>query len=431
MSLHSISLLVQILGRKFHSDRRSRQQCWGQWVTVAANVLSNWPDNFRKELSRLDPQECPDNPFSLRASRIILNLQRALFRSEAEFVTDVISEHAIEHFGLGSRKSQMRKNGAEIDARYVNKTQFAKMCGITRPSVAHFIEAYQISTVRIKRGKREVTLVDVSKGRIPRKRPGKIYDRIEAAAMIGISESVLQQLRTVGIYEVASIPQAWPGFHERDIEQFVRRLTALVTPAISRSTEQIRFDRIMKTNLVSVAAKALLIRMALAGELSLCGSDDGTIHGLLFPKSVLDEVFRREQASSQAFNPQAKDGDFTADLPMTHREVASQLGCSYHAIRKLAERKLLHGTKWRETYLFAPKDVEKFRSEWSSLNALAHRAHHLHTSAYGLMRLSARIKIKVITIPWKRQQRNEAFVSTKDADRLLARASEILRRRNA
>ncbi len=46
------------------------------------------------------------------------------------------------------------------------------------------------------------------------------------------------------------------------------------------------------------------------------------------------------------------------------------------------------------------------------------------------MRLSSRMKLEMITVPWKSRGENQGFVQAKDVDRLLEEATEILGREN-
>ncbi len=137
----------------------------------------------------------------------------------------------------------------------------------------------------------------------------------------------------------------------------------------------------MKTSVVPVVVKIALIRKALAGELSLCGSEDGPINGLIFPKGIVDEESRREQARLMALTAGANGKRVTGGVTVRLQDVATQLGCSYHTVRKLAEGGQLHGIKSRGSYLFATEKVEEFSRKWMSLTPLAC---HVHTSVYGL-----------------------------------------------
>jgi excisionase family DNA binding protein len=239
--------------------------------------------------------------------------------------------------------------------------------------------------------------------------PGCICRASRAAAMIGIPKSVLIQLKRDGTYEAASLPVRSSGFHQQDIEQFIRRLIAFADPSVSCSEEGIRFDRIMKRSTIPVRAKVALIRKALSGELPIYGSHDGTTRGLIFPKSIVDQESRRA---------------WPGMIPL---DVANQLGCSCHTVRELAKRGLLYGLESGGTYRFTQKDVDKFRKEWSSLALLAHRT---NTSAWGLLRLCSRLKIPLITVPWRTRRESQGFVKTRDVGRLLAIASELLGKEN-
>jgi excisionase family DNA binding protein len=409
MSLCSILALIRILGRHASPPRTgSQKEDYPRWVKTAADVLSNWPHRLHESLARREPRASTRNPFSLRSGRIS-SLYGALHRAGIDFVLEAISDYAVAHFGPGSHIQRAKRSEREINSRYVNKRQFAKMCGIDVRSVDQLIKKYKIPTVKIRRGQGKRTLIDVKNNLIPPMPPGCICRASRAASMIGIPKSVLIQLKRDGTYEAASLPVRSSGFHQQDIEQFIRRLIAFADPSVSCSEEGIRFDRIMKRSTIPVRAKVALIRKALSGELPIYGSHDGTTRGLIFPKSIVDQESRRA---------------WPGMIPL---DVANQLGCSCHTVRELAKRGLLYGLESGGTYRFTQKDVDKFRKEWSSLALLAHRT---NTSAWGLLRLCSRLKIPLITVPWRTRRESQGFVKTRDVGRLLAIASELLGKEN-
>jgi hypothetical protein len=299
------------------------------------------------------------------------------------------------------------------------------MCGMVIQTVNDFIVAHRIPTVRVKRGNGKRTLVDLTSLRTPTKRPGKIFNAHDAAKLIGIPHSVLVRLRRDGVYEVANLPVTRRGFHERDIAEFVERLGTMAVPEVPYATELVNFGCTVKCRRIPWVVKVSLIKRVLSGEIALFGLNDGTIHELLLPKAIVDEAVARERDRLMAV---AAGADLEGQSLLGQRAVARRLGlsCSVTA-RKLAESGMLRGAKAGGRYVFTQESVEAFCTKWISLASLAPRA---HTSAWGLMHVASRLKMKMIILPLKSPGASQGFVRVTDVDRLLAEALQVLGRQN-
>jgi hypothetical protein len=284
MPLRSLLATIRALGR--HSQAGPHEDC-AQYVQNAADALSNWPKRFRQILRTLEPDASTEHPLLLTKSRLS-RLHQALSLAGARFVIDVISEYAVEQFGPGSYTPRGSTNKKRANGTYLTQSQFAKENGVIESAVQQLVEIYQISTKHIKYGMRKRIFIDTSKPLVPRKIPGLIYSALDAATMIGVPMPVLLRLRVIGVYTHEHMPAVLKEFHDQDIRHFTQRLAAFALPEVPCSTKRIRFDQIMASSQIPVEAKVNLIKKALTREISLLGSQDGTVNGLLFPQSVVE-----------------------------------------------------------------------------------------------------------------------------------------------
>jgi len=98
------------------------------------------------------------------------------------------------------------------------------------------------------------------------------------------------------------------GFHELDVDAFVRKLKALA-PAASTPEELppkcVTFARVARGRGCSVEVKVSIVRAILSGELPVISNVDGTVGGLLIPHEDFQRLVNdaRAHASGHTRTP--------------------------------------------------------------------------------------------------------------------------------
>ena len=118
----------------------------------------------------------------------------------------------------------------------------------------------------------------------------QIYSARDAAKMIGVPISVLQDLKAGGEFEVKHMSPTKRGFHAADIEAFKGRLCSFADSQLPKSSQLlgcVPLRRVMKVPYRSAHAKANIVRAVLEGRLLVQGCADESVGGLLFRASSL------------------------------------------------------------------------------------------------------------------------------------------------
>jgi hypothetical protein len=254
----------------------------------------------------------------------------------------------MSHWGRGYVDRKLLKQvGAPGPKRYLTQTEFAEQLGVQQSTAARFLKSQRVASRRVKSGKSERILVDISKSAIPRTSPGKILRKREAARRIGLSVSVLQALKSGGIFEVNHLLPTRSGFHEHDVEAFCRKLLTLAPrPASPKGTgrECVTLRDVMQGHRDCLETKINILRAVLSSTIAVVGNADGTPGGLLLDgplcRKSLEES--RVRAAGNAITPGI---------------VAEVLGCDPGTVRGLLHSLRMIRDTLREANAVSVKDT--------------------------------------------------------------------------
>jgi hypothetical protein len=293
---------------------------------------------------------------------------------------------------------------------WIRRTEhLGKIIDQARGTAARFLKSQRVASRRVKSGKSERILVDISKSAIPRTSPGKILRKREAARCIGLSVSVLQALKSGGIFEVNHLLPTRSGFHEQDVEAFCRKLLALAPhPASPKGTgrECVTLRDVMQGHHDCLETKINILRAVLSNMIAIVGNADGTPGGLLLDgplcRKSLDESRVRAAGNS-----------------VTPRRVAEVLGCDRGTIPGLVSMGLLQRSETPGAFRITNESVEVFKQNYVSLVSLTRSD---GTSSRSLMKRCENHGINMLLVPTTRKGGPQPFIPIADTGRLAVRA---------
>ena len=288
INLRSLLALIRTVGK----HRMIANNCT-EWnnprriVTAAAQVMSDWPNNFIALLNDLG-ERLPSNVGG-GVGKQFAGIYCALFKSKAirpredtNFLRVAFLGFARNHWGRGYVDHKLMREAREtVPGRFLTQTEFAAQIGVRQITAARMLKKCTVPSIRIKSGSVEKILVDVNAGVVLRTSSGAIYRSREAAKCLGLSVTVLQALRRIGVYEVRHLSPTRQGFHELDVEAFRKKLLALASsPVLPNNRDFITLEAVVKGRHESLDLKVNLLRAMLAKEIPVVGSFDGKLEGL-------------------------------------------------------------------------------------------------------------------------------------------------------
>ena len=291
MGLRSMLLAIRTIAKhRILADRTGDWRSDKQIVSAAARVLAEWPANFIALLEDIGRQLPADTSGGVgkqfRAVYWGLLRNKAMGdASQTEFLRVAFLDFVMNHWGRGFVDHKIvRKLGGTVSKRFLTQTEFAAKIGVQQSTAARFLKNSGLAAKRVKCGAADRVVVDSDQVSIPRTWPGKIYRIREAAKRLGLSVSVLKELRKVGLYEVNHFFPTRAGFHELDLEVFSRKLLAL---AMNKKTSRNHGQKVVTLSSIlcgrrdSLETKLKVVHATLSRNIRVVGNSNGTATGLL------------------------------------------------------------------------------------------------------------------------------------------------------
>jgi hypothetical protein len=408
MNLRSMLSVIRVLGKyRLMANGNTATLDQLQIVSAATEVLRQWPMNFIQLMSDLG-EALPASP-SGGVGRQFEGIYRALFKNkavephqQADFLKSAFVEFATNHWGRGFVDHKLIKQvSGPTRRRYVTQSEFAAKLGVQQRTAARFLKAKQIAADRVRCGRVERVIVDVSHDIGPGTRPGRILRSRVAARQLGVPVSVLNALRRTGELEVRHLSRFRTGWHEKDVEAFRGKLLSLVRSTVELefgSVKIITVGAIMRNRHYSSGVKADFVRALLSKQIPAFGNENATIGEIridlyLYKKWV-------ETAGSQA-----------AGNTRTPTEVAKSLRCDRGTIPGLMQLGLLQGTRTPHGLRIDEDSATRFGREYVTLASYAKR---LGTSTRALMRSCKQNGVYMLLVPVVRQAGPQPFIRVAD-----------------
>lgn len=415
MSLRTMLLAIRTIGKhRIIADGTSDWNNEKKIVSAASRVLVKWPTNFIALLEDFGRQLPSD--IGGGVGKQFGGIYRALFRNKAmgdpkhtEFLRLAFLDFAINHWGRGFVDHKIiKKLGGSGSKRFLTQTEFAARIGVQQSTAARLLRNSTLPSKRVKCGASDRVIVDGDQFAIPRTSPGRIYRDREAAKHLGLSVSVLKDIKRAGIYEVNHLLPTRGGFHEFDLKAFAKNLLDSPgdsEPSSIRGKGTVTLRTVLCGNRNSSEIKLNVVQALLSRNIAVLGNSDGTVGGLVIDRAAYQQVVADARSSSTG----------TTKNPV---EVARLLSCSRDAIPGLVKVCALQARLTPTGLRVSNESIASFSREYTSLSSIATVE---QTSSRALMRRCEDRGIWMLLVPMPRQG-GQPFIRKTDHVKLTRQA---------
>jgi hypothetical protein len=407
--LKLISVLMACSSAAIDGTANRNKQCA---VSVAADVLSDWPARFFLLLEMLGARTLSGR-FELRSQ--FAPLYNALlrqghnFHGNTDFLRKAFLEFVSNHWGRFSVDPRLMKelrSGAQ--PRFITRTELARSLGVdprssllrTTGEVAP-IQPANSESLAIDAASRPV--FDRSAVQVTGNSPGRIVGLRAAAKMIGIPTTILRNLKESGEYEINHLVPSRPGFHELDIQAFIIKLLVRARVCTDRDlSDCMSFAKAMSGRYGSPEGKTNVVRAMLSGAVPLLRDEGEQLSALLIPRAQIQRFAENERSR-------------VLGNARTPTEASKLLRCDVGSIPELVQRGLLEGTKTKIGLRVSEKSIVAFAATYIPLRSIAHA---LGTSSRALIGVCDRESILRLVVRRKWGGERQIFVKMSDKDRV-------------
>jgi hypothetical protein len=411
-----ISQLSQMSLRKLLSTVRTLGVCWTTTfvptgdavdaetiVVSAAQVLSNWPENYFRLLTALAQRRYGEQ-YDVR--RQFAPLYNALLKerdrtdsSALGFLQESFMEFIGNHQTIHAVDPRlMPEIQRRVQPRYVTRASLAKSVGVDPRTVTRLL----VSEVPGSDAQRFLP-VDASGFSRTGTKPSQILSVRKASARCGVPVSVFRRLLESADYSSTHRLPGQAGYDERDLNQLLGRLLAKVQK-LSREKPPVlgtvSVQQIMRMNRYSVAEKVSIVAAIANGDLDSFVDDQAC-------------DFRTVSISSSCLMT------FIAILrasctTVTASDATRILGCAMETIKILIDQARIAGKKSGKGWLVLRESLDAFHGRFVKLSSIATE---LRTSSRRLIALSGMNQIELLCAR-SSARRREIFIRRDDQSRL-------------
>lgn len=440
LDLRSILVLMRVLSKHYSSHITFDQSDDPSAVVRdAAQVLSDWPQNFYRLLNAIGESG------ALKARRASVRQQfsriyRDLFfnwelhpEAAADFVRRAFLDFAMNHWGRGILTySVIKGHSTGLPKRFLNKTELARYLGVTPTTATRLVKHYGVPFKVMKCGKMNQYVFDLDeldklfarpKVRLPAPKDKTICSLREAAELLGLPTRVLHNLKKSGELQRRYLAPRY-GFHSDDIQSFKEMLLALAPDCVIKrpasgdhspttNAEFVTLSKLLPAHGVP-GGGATIIKALLRSDLPVIGNRDGTIPGLMIPRQAY-ETFAQDYRARRA-------GD-----KRTPAEAADDLACDSETVVGLVKQGMLEGEQHSRGLRITEKSIDAFKERYISV---ASAAREIRSSSRGVLAYCAANGIPVLYVQTARKWKVQAFLRVEDQHRLRGFRARKARRRN-
>jgi hypothetical protein len=386
MSLRSLLYLIRSFGRR---DTRKPEvpQSWRAYeviVNSAAKMLADWPNNFVGMLDNLVCDLSPGSAVHLtkgRLSGVYYSLMYGIKpREEAEFVRAELSRYAEDHFGVGCEDRDLLANQQGQSKKYITRKEFAQKVGVDRRYANRVLDTQGLATVRVdgaRKRPRYLIAAETLAG-LPTRAEGKVYSTGDAAIFTGLPRSVLTLLKREGGFEVNHLPAGIRGFHEKDIDAFLKRLAKLVPREPQKPSDRlsIRLGNLLKGGSSDIWSQAHLIKEVLGGRIAVVGVDGDQVRGLLLDKDAVGRhLLRTHSAANWQHARNLIPNSKNECGGISGAQAAREVGCDSRTVQMLVMNGILRRSDGNGCALWVDgESVDEFRRAFVPITRIAYEA---------------------------------------------------------
>lgn len=294
LSLLTLVQLVQTVGEHELANRAGPMSEGGEASAAAAEVLRDWPRGFHGFLTRTGERLLNEGVSAGGLRGQFGRVYETLFkgRSWSEHLAFLREEFVA--FGLrtwGKALVDGKLQGAAVEQRrFISKSEFARLHGLTKPTLERLISEGAIRTNTVRTSHSTRTVVNLQQTQTPVKKDGLISVR-EAAALAGVPVSVLTYLREAGVYKKTPRPGHGSSWFQDDVHALVARAQAL--PRSSLTEPHLTLGEVMRLKFKSPDVKGVLVEAVFQGRLAVLGFEGETLAGIVLAKAQVDALVRQ------------------------------------------------------------------------------------------------------------------------------------------
>ena len=423
MSLKSLLFLIRTLGRRY-TEETLKGKPWiheQKIVESAAQVLSDWPTNFRAMLDTKAGPASLSKPCNLTTGPLKpLNLAIMYGfkqREEAMFVRDEMVKCAADRFGVGTNDLDERTRILGDSRPYLTRGEIAAKFGVDNRFANFNLSKGLIDTMRVEVSpNKERILIDMS-AVIPFSRVGKIYHTQEAADLIGIPAGVLGLLKQTGMFEARHLPPGVRGFHEQDVETYRTRLLdpGAASPHFSAQEKMIRLGSFLIGPRPDAMTKAMVVAEIYAGRMPVATPPAKTVQEIRISQKGLASLIQTLTVPAWRVLRGSSHHLSNEVGGISTGQAAREIGCFHGVVSALVQEGRLRrlsgngSTKW-----ISAESVDTFRAEFKSLSSFARE---VSSSPGFLMRLCNALHLDLLLVNLANGTRN-AFILTGDMSKV-------------
>jgi hypothetical protein len=378
-------------------------------ISSAANVLTNWPSHLFTLLGTIVGSD--RTPTTGYARGPLSSVYTSLIKGKGtevgkkgDFLRYALSDFAEMRWGFGPGKRILfGREGTERSARYIGLGELARRLRVHPATANHLVDRGEIPSDTIKIGKYERKIIDSEQINVAPVAEGTVYRVRVAARKIGIPARLLEQLKTEGYYKCNHLPRTLPGFHKRDVGEFIKKLTSLVTSEADNCFgRRITFARALCSIRFSFEMQLCFMSAILSRQLPVVGSSGKTVKGLL----ISEQEFRSftDLQLGKLYGPTD-----------SYKRASEILRCKPGSISGLVQRRRLETVKIGEYRRVSQESIVRFQKEYVPLSVIAA---DVSTSSRALMSCCEKNNISMLIIKSRRDR--QAFVLREDAQRVLS-----------
>jgi hypothetical protein len=388
LSLQSLIEVIAALGK--YSSKGTTASA--DLVTLAVEVLEDWPNGYHAFLRRLDGEKTgtqSSQASSLRKS--FLSFYTSMFKDRKNarhflFLRDELIRFGLTEWGKGVVDPRMTSQ-LSTEQRYVSKKQLADRLNIDERTLVSWAKQgkIELKSIAIDRGIRYVG--DLNSVPIPIHSEGEVFRIRSAAKFLGLPVSVLTPLKKSGHYNVKHFPAFKTGYHQQDLINFKQcllnrcKLVSLDSiPSDARTLDYV----LQEVRFKAEDAKCQFIISYLSGDIHSIGRMDDSIGSILFSQLTIEQFRTHYRHSDKS-------------LPITQTRAAELIGCDCAGVSGLISAGFLANPDPESGKVgVTHESIDAFLSAYVSLISIARR---LNASVRGLKNICTDIGVEIINVP--------------------------------
>lgn len=401
MDLKTLVMTIQTLARLQGAGPQTPKQ---RIVRLAAQILADWPNRF---LVFLDSKNLASGYTEHRKH---LNRVYAAIcgwsddqRRETAFIGSLVVEFALIRWGY--RHSALTFYSKILPTGLIHRSLVSRETSLIGKSQTRGKGPGRMRSVHLNLRQAPSSLISGAF-----RAAEEVLSGAMAAVHLGIPETVLHELKNIGVLNAhQALHEGW-GYHREDVDRFAEALLACSsqdTRCGMEPTDAISLRAVMAWEDLSIPARASLLRAVLAGELAVTGRSGSHVGDLL----VSRETVRGIACSAS-----------DCEEIRTAKQVAKLVGCTDAAVPSLVRMGLLRATTGIDGWIYEEESIEAFRREYRFLIDLAKEE---RTTRDWLAKLCRMNRIGLFWTKSPKDRGKQPFIRVPDVEGLLSVVRKI------